>query len=285
MKFSPESLHFVVAATCFFHEAEASSWRPELPWDELKSKLASSASLVDTSPSAFIEECVPEFLDKPDPMSRTNHFLIEPPSGLCVSQLFCAFEGCYPRPHGSNLSLTERLGELVPSLPEQYVIDWVKDPTNPSYNLPSKVLFPTDASEVIAAVKFAKEHRLEISVKNSGHSIQGASTKRDTLHINMMRFKQYVTESITDCDIPSLLNGRASSDFDDQPCQLAAAREKPAFIRVGGGENWDKTYRAVKAANEEQEGGYKYHIVGGGAGTVSPSKSIQCVYMYCLQIQ
>ena len=44
------------------------------------------------------------------------------------------------------------------------------------------------------------------------------------------------------------------------------------MIRVGGGENWDKAYRAVLAANQEQEGGYKYHPVGGAAGTVSPSE-------------
>ena len=35
----------------------------------------------------------------------------------------------------------------------------------------------------------------------------------------------------------------------------------------------DKTYRALKDANEAQEeGGAKYHIVGGAAGSVSPCK-------------
>ena len=34
--------------------------------------------------------------------------------------------------------------------------------------------------------------------------------------------------------------------------------------------NTDKLYRAVSNANKAQEGGYKYHVVGGGAGTVSP---------------
>ena len=40
----------------------------------------------------------------------------------------------------------------------------------------------------------------------------------------------------------------------------------------------DKVYRAVIAANEEEviaaneEEGYKYHLVGGAAGTVSPSE-------------
>ena len=34
----------------------------------------------------------------------------------------------------------------------------------------------------------------------------------------------------------------------------------------------DKVYRAVEAVNKEQEGGYKYNVVGGSAGTVSPSE-------------
>ena len=40
----------------------------------------------------------------------------------------------------------------------------------------------------------------------------------------------------------------------------------------------DKAIRAVRRANE---GGYKYHIVTGAAGSVSPSKSIladQCAW-------
>ena len=39
----------------------------------------------------------------------------------------------------------------------------------------------------------------------------------------------------------------------------------------------DKVFRAVIAANQEaanQEEGYKYHLVGGAAGTVSPSKRV-----------
>ena len=42
----------------------------------------------------------------------------------------------------------------------------------------------------------------------------------------------------------------------------------------------DKTYRAVRAANEAQapdEGGTKYNVVGGGSGSVSPSK-ILCIH-------
>ena len=35
------------------------------------------------------------------------------------------------------------------------ILSWVEDTSNPSYNLPSKVLFPVEAKDAVAAVKFA----------------------------------------------------------------------------------------------------------------------------------
>ncbi|KAL7490891.1 hypothetical protein ACHAWT_000408, partial [Skeletonema menzelii] len=58
-------------------------------------------------------------------------------------------------------------------------------------------------------------------------------------------------------------------DLSNQACLLALARGKPGAIRVGGGENYDKLYRAVIAANKALDK-YKYHLAGGAAGTVSP---------------
>ena len=265
----------------------AGSWRSDLPWAVLESQLASpDTSLIDTSNADFIDQCTSEFLDKPDPYTRTNHALIEQPSGLCMSTMFCAYVGCNPNPSGgTNVTLADRIGELNgPEGPKEEVFYWALDPTNPSFNLPSKVLFPSDATDVIAAVNFARTNGLELSVKNSGHSYLGASTKRDTLLVNMMQFPRYATTSITDCTTTTAgstssstaSTGTASEDFDDQPCTLAVARGKPAYVRVGGGENFDKLYRAVRAFNDEADGegrGFQYTVLGGGAGTVSPSKS------------
>jgi len=39
---------------------------------------------------------------------------------------------------------------------------WVDDTSNPMFNLPYKVLFPTSARDVVAAVRFAKDHGLEV---------------------------------------------------------------------------------------------------------------------------
>ena len=76
-------------------------------------------------------------------------------------------------------------------------------------------------------------------MKNSGHSWQGASSKKNTLLVNMNRYTRYAPTGITNCDAQSL--GIAiKDDLSDQPCHLSVAKNKPAVIRVGGGENWGK---------------------------------------------
>ena len=42
----------------------------------------------------------------------------------------------------------------------------------------------------------------------------------------------------------------------------------------------DKVYRAMEDFNKEQDGGYKYHVVGGAAGTVSPSELHNIFYLW-----
>lgn len=152
----------------------------------------------------------------------------------------------------TNVSIDE---SLVPDMKD------VIDPSNPAYNLPPKVLFPKVAGDVAAAVQFAMENNVELSVKASGHSYSGSSTKKDTLLLNMRRFKEYSSTVIVEC-------GNQDDDEIDEPCRYALARNVPAYIRVGGGEGWGSVYINVKKFNEAQEDGYKYHAVGGAAGTV-----------------
>ncbi|KAL3924900.1 MAG: hypothetical protein SGARI_005945, partial [Bacillariaceae sp.] len=52
-------------------------------------------------------------------------------------------------------------------------------------------------------------------------------------------------------------------------CAVAASRGKNAVMRVGGGEIFDEAYRAVSIEWNGVESNNKYHLVGGGAGTVS----------------
>lgn len=109
----------------------------------------------------------------------------------------------------------------------------------PSYNLPSKVLFPSVASDVIHAIQFAGKHSLEISIKNSGHSYSGASSKKNTLHLNMNRYTHYAPTGIKDCDP---MDTTVADNLSNQACVLALARNKSSLIRVGGGENYGKSW-------------------------------------------
>jgi len=180
-----------------------------------------------------------------------------------MNQLFCGFYNCNPVPN-SEASVKMKWAAMEAGLVNQDLS--FLDGGNPQYNLPNVVLFPKVAGDVYAAVIFAMEHGIEISVKNSGHHYQGASTKANTLHLNMNHYARYASElgGLVECTEEEDLD----ATLENQPCLLALARGKEAHIRVGGGENWDKLYRAVKSFNEEN--GYKYHIVGAAAGTVSP---------------
>jgi len=245
----------------------ASGWRSDLDWAALTSKLSSSASLIDTSYDNYAGECGPEFY-QPNP---TNHALIDQPSGMCLPHLMLGWEMSWARPSENghlNQTFNQAFEDLILKPPADFQ-SWLVDPTNPRLNLPSKVLFPVVASDVVAAVNFAKENGLEISVKNSGHSYQGASSKKNTLLLNMNRYTHYAPTGIMDCDTSSItVPSWVAEDLSNQACLLSFAKNKSSLIRVGGGENFDKVYRAVIAANEKE--GYKYHVVGGGAGTVSP---------------
>ena len=91
----------------------------------------------------------------------------------------------------------------------------------------------------------------------------GASTKKDTLHLNMnKRMPAYSADGITDCDGPEVdPDSPFESDLSDQPCRLVQARKKPGFIRIGGGETFEISYLNVEAYNEKN--GYKHHLLGG----------------------
>ncbi len=279
-------------------DTTVAGWREDLDWEDLASKLSPSASLVDTSFQNYAEECFPE-LSEPIP---SMHALIDQPSGMCMNAYYNGWAMSWPRPsddgHLSQTFDQRKEDSVNPDANEELIYD----EKNPSLNLPSKVLFPAVASDVVVAIRFAKKNNVEISVKNSGHSYSGSSSKKNTLLLNMNRYVHYAPDGITDCDADAaLLDTVVAKDLSNQACLLLLARNKSSLIRVGGGENFgkffslhyvlshnyfetyatlqcmrhtplqDKAYRAVIAANKAQED-YKYHLVGGAAGTVSPSK-------------
>ena len=263
-----------------------------LSWEDLTSKLSPNATLISVSHADYVKDCFPEFTDFSG-MARSYYELNEKPSGVCLPHLFYGWDAGYPLPstngHANetysrvvqdviNATNADQAGTTIPeSFDPANPNSFLNDDSNPSLNLPPMVLFPVVASDVIAAVDFAEEHNVEISIKNSGHSYIGASQKKGTLLLNMHRYTQYSATGIVDC-VASMLDGSVADDLSTQPCALSLAKDKSAYVRVGGGENWEKVYFAVRDANKalEQGGGeYKYHVVGGSAGSVSPRK---CLY-------
>jgi len=125
----------------------------------------------------------------------------------------------------------------------------------------------------VSAVIFSAENSIEISVKNSGHNYYGASQKKDTLLINTKSLPKYSGASIEDCSARDYSAQKIDKSLINQPCKLAVARNRVGTIRVGGGENFNDVYLAVKEKNEMaliETGSYKYHFLGGGDASVTP---------------
>lgn len=139
---------------------------------------------------------------------------------------------------------------------------WFQTATNHFYSIYSY----THIQIVIAAIKYAKKHNLQISIKSTGHSYFAAHTKAGSLMLNMRDYAKYASgnDKIIEC-------GSVDSSDDDvlgDACTLATAREKDAYIRVGGGQTWSEVYNAVNASNAVGNLSKSYGIAGGGSGSV-----------------
>lgn len=236
---SPSSTSLVAAAS----ESPGSEWRSDLNWTKLDSELSPSASLIDTSYENFRDECWSEFSFLGGSGSTSSHGLIDQSKGMCVCHFFLGWEMGWPRPsvdghlNGTIAQFNQEMFD--PAAYAEIIPSYYNDQSNPSLNLPSKVLFPSIASDVIKTLWFAKENTVEVSVKNSGSSYAGSSMKKNTLHLNMNRYKHYAPDGITDCDA-TLLGTVVAKDLSNQACLLALARNKSSTIRVGGGENFGR---------------------------------------------
>jgi len=118
---------------------------------------------------------------------------------------------------------------------------------------------------VISAIKYAKNHYLQISIKSTGHSYFAAHTKAGSLMLNMRDYAKYASgnDKIIECDTDS-----SADDELGDACTLATARKKDAYIRVGGGQTWSEVYNAVNASNAVGNLSKTYGIAGGAAGSV-----------------
>lgn len=102
--------------------------------------------------------------------------------------------------------------------------------------------------DVVAAVNFAREHRLRLVVKGGGHSYQGTSNAPDSLLVWMRHMDQI-------------------NMHDSYVAQGCSAAPCPA-VTVGAGSIWMHTYNAVTT-----KGGR--YVQGGGCATVGVAGLIQ----------
>jgi len=254
----------------------------DLPWENLSSQLSPTANLLVGSSETFITECVKVFEEYGTGISQWD-IHASGTSGLCMNALISAYEHCIPVNFSTGQEFIDMIGQsgtYASKFNAGEVADIFWDSDNPRFNLPYKVLQPTNAGDVVRAVRFAAEHGVEISVKNSGHNYNGASTNRDSILIHTPSLPKYSTTDFQDCTATATIStgtGTDDTEIDDslsnQPCILARARKTVGAIRVGGGENFNDMLKKVLEVNNiafDETGSYKYHPVAGAAATVTP---------------
>ena len=252
-----------------------------IPWDNLIDQLSADDILNAASNQDYYDQCYDLAFETS--LSGEIFDWVNQPAGVCMAHMFCGFKDCLPVKRNQILSPADNLGAPGDDF-QRNSEEWLAfllgdegqklmDPRNTLYEIPSTVLFPQVVGDVVAAITFAGDNGIELSVKASGHHFTGASTKKGTLLVNTARFKRYSSTGIVECtDIAELLelanNATMNQDLSNQACLLALARKKNAYIRVGGGENWSDVYISVVAHNDL--GASKYHAMGGAAPTVTP---------------
>mmetsp|Transcript_31786 Transcript_31786/g.49730 ORF Transcript_31786/g.49730 Transcript_31786/m.49730 type:complete len:433 (-) Transcript_31786:905-2203(-) len=112
---------------------------------------------------------------------------------------------------------------------------------NLGFNLPSFVAMVQSVSDVQKVVNFAREKEIVVSVKTTGHSYQGSSTRKHSVQINLR-------------DFPKI--DQVFTSWEDS-CSESFSN----ILKIGGGETWEDAYKAAFGAG--------FHIVGGGGLSVS----------------
>lgn len=93
---------FGARAAAAADEGGGSGWRSDLPWDDLKAKLSSSATLIDTGYEDFAAQCIPEFVDFVPPQRSTYALINQVRS--CGLSYACSTVYWYCRRHLCQLT-------------------------------------------------------------------------------------------------------------------------------------------------------------------------------------
>ena len=100
-----------------------------------------------------------------------------------------------------------------------------------------------EVEDIQLVVNFAREHRIPITVKTTGHSYAGSSTGKGSINIWTHN-----------------LNIRAEMLPENSFSDSCGTTTHPHTVKVGGGNQWKEVYRTV---------GVNFDIVGGGGLSVS----------------
>jgi len=182
---------------------------PEWPdvdtWTDLSNGLSSSASLhgpMDVTVASYNEACLVG--------SSTNPLeIMEEGNGICQQTHSCLYEFC--------------------------------DPWNGyGFDLPAYIAEVKTVDDVIASLKFANEHDIQVSIKTTGHSFQGSNSAKDSLMIWMRHYEK---------------DDEITKNYSD-----SCGNEVDVVIGINGGELWDEVIEAI---------GPDYHAVTGMCQSVS----------------
>ncbi len=154
------------------------------------------------------------------------------PGGQACTELFRNLKNPYFI--GDNVALTQTLG---------YTDAWTSQSS-------AYAVAAADTADVIAAVNFAREHRLRLVVKGGGHSYQGTSNAADSL---LVWTRGLEATQLHDAFVPKGCEG--------------AAIPQPA-VSLGAGCRWIEAYTAVTTR------GGRY-VQGGGCTTVGVAGLVQ----------
>jgi len=181
---------------------------PISEWNTLGNSLSSNASLYGPLPtSSFERNCML------DGTNSDAYAISRAGQGLCMHLFDCAYQFC------------------------------IKDSATSGggvYDLPSYTVEAKTEDDVSNLINFATKHSIEVSIKTTGHSYQGSSSKKNTLLIWLQLFEKDGTIEPSYVDSCGTVHG--------------------PVVNIGGGETWNDVIEAV---------GEDYHIVTGGARTVS----------------
>ena len=214
-------------------------WPTDAQWQQLRQSLGPAIPTIPTLPALPPLPPLPPIAATPQDTGAALIALQSPwrdceaaPAGPACTRLFEAAHNPYAL--GDNPGLTQTLG---------WVGAWQSSPS-------VFAVAARSTADVVAAVNFARLHRLRLVIKGGGHSYQGTSNAADSLLL--------WTRRMTDITL--------HEDFVAQGCAGSAAPVRA--VSVGAGVMWAQAYDAVTTRG----GGY---VQGGGCLSVGVAGLVQ----------